>query len=484
MQGFESVSLSNTRNGMTIQAIFVDENGNPSRLTSQTTVNGVSGKFYMALKILTSNTGNAILTNVRIQESHPDSFTDALQGASAIQPTLAVGESNVLQWDTANACTSDAQCGTGEKCLTNNKCYIDISNFLGEEQFGVTLEADYSDAQGNPYTVSTLINLPFTFEQDEVIFRTDASGGNYGVSGTQIAIDRESDGTLESYIYTSGGSEGYYPSDFIGYTVQDNIIFKCGTSTQVCITESTILNKDEAQSVQRWKYSIGGTLPTTKTPTEPYLSQNCGGIKPCQERYSVAVSPQTQECGNDIIEGTELCDGVQPEPFDFGGNDCISIGMGFTGGILNCDMTQNPCQAWDIDQCTGEEPPTENVKFRSTSWDYSGFAPQAVGYSNVCGNVLVQYGYEAKEHSGDTCIERDKYGGTLVTGIQGIDGGYNGGTIWILFQDADDSDEIWLCQDDGDGSGSIAARYDSGDSDASVVSTSQDSINPSLEVAC
>ena len=37
-------------------------------------------------------------------------------------------------------------------------------------------------------------------------------------------------------------------------------------------------------------------------------------------------------CGNDVIENQEICDGV-----DLGGETCVSLGMGFTGGVLACN---------------------------------------------------------------------------------------------------------------------------------------------------
>ena len=52
-----------------------------------------------------------------------------------------------------------------------------------------------------------------------------------------------------------------------------------------------------------------------------------------------------QTCGNNLKEGTELCDGT-----DLGGNSCTTIGGGFTGGTLACNPT---CNGWNTSGCTG-----------------------------------------------------------------------------------------------------------------------------------
>ena len=67
-----------------MQAIFYDAQGN--KITSQkqmTTVQDVHSLFYMSLHIKTSNVGTATLNNLRMTESHPIEFTQALQ---ALQP--------------------------------------------------------------------------------------------------------------------------------------------------------------------------------------------------------------------------------------------------------------------------------------------------------------------------------------------------------------------------------------------------------------
>ena len=49
-------------------------------------------------------------------------------------------------------------------------------------------------------------------------------------------------------------------------------------------------------------------------------------------------------CGDDGINGSEVCDGLNLDD-----NDCTTVGGGFTGGTLAC----NPdCLGWDTSGCT------------------------------------------------------------------------------------------------------------------------------------
>ncbi len=57
----------------------------------------------------------------------------------------------------------------------------------------------------------------------------------------------------------------------------------------------------------------------------------------------ILTGTSTATCGNSIIEGTEKCDKL-----NLGGNNCTTIGLGFTGGTLRCyaDCT------WNTTGCT------------------------------------------------------------------------------------------------------------------------------------
>ena len=53
-------------------------------------------------------------------------------------------------------------------------------------------------------------------------------------------------------------------------------------------------------------------------------------------------------CGNDLVEGAEVCDGI-----DLAGSDCTTVAGGFTGGALNCAVD---CTAFDTSACSGSVP--------------------------------------------------------------------------------------------------------------------------------
>lgn len=472
---------------MTIQGIIYDKDGNKITTGKQTTVGGESGIFYMSFQIKASNRGNVRLSSLRLQESHPSSLTNALQGEPASQPILDIGEQNIIEWNTANSCTSDAMCGSSEKCV-NDLCLIDISNFLGDITFGATLNADYLDAQGqNLQVASYLMNLPLTFQQDEVIFRTTSlSASEFGNSGIQVVIDRESDGSLEAYTYNTAGTEGYSPSDFIGWTVQNNLIYKCGTISNICISQSTSLDKQSSYaSLSRWKYNAGGSLTTTKNPTEPYLSSNCGGIKPCQERYSLAVDPQEETCYDSAMNQDET-------DIDCGGTICSACELGKTclenSDCISDNCTENLC-------VEGSGTGGGDVNFRTTDLSYGS---GGVAYSSICGNTLLTYGYETgMSHSAYECENHASFsGGTVCSGANCLllTGLPNAGSLGIadslsttdyrLYQDDSDPEEIWVCVNDVDGDGCWTSRFDRDKGAISGVSDSPESTNPTREVSC
>jgi cysteine-rich repeat protein len=59
------------------------------------------------------------------------------------------------------------------------------------------------------------------------------------------------------------------------------------------------------------------------------------------------------QCGNDLREAGELCDGS-----DLGTSTCQTVDGGFTGGVLACDGT---CQEWDTSGCTVSESCGDDV---------------------------------------------------------------------------------------------------------------------------
>jgi len=470
----QSAAFSAERNGFLAQAFIYDINGkaiNPSTFVSQTTVtpqdkSATAGIFFMTFRIFGTNEGNVVLNNFQILESHPTILSQALQGSSLSQSSLAVGESNVLLWNTEDSCTSDTNCDTGEKCNGDpvKTCKMIVDNLIGNIVFGATIQADWTDAINTPHTTSTIVNLPILFEQDNVIFRTNAVGGDYTASGNQVAVDRSEDGTLEAFTRVGSGLEAtYLPSNFLSFTVQGNLVFKC-FSDRVCVSRVTGLPSDVSMSnVHRDYYDPSGSLSTVNTPVEPYTSSNCNGNTPCQEVYSISVSPPQNDCGNNIIEGTELCDGT-----DLGDDDCVTINQGFVDGTLACSSS---CNSWDTTSCNlGGGGPTENVMFRTFDLAYAD--DNAVAYSTACDGLTLEdsrYGRTSGICTDHTCDDVD----------HDLDVKSFSGTTKLWVRDAEN---LCICED-GATSG-YSKRYNIEDTHNVKVNPSGTSIDDAFEVAC
>ncbi len=66
-------------------------------------------------------------------------------------------------------------------------------------------------------------------------------------------------------------------------------------------------------------------------------------------RFQTGGCPLAAECGNDLIEAAEVCDGS-----DLDGQDCNDFGFG-PGGSLACS---GDCSAYDMSSCVPDTPPT------------------------------------------------------------------------------------------------------------------------------
>jgi len=65
----------------------------------------------------------------------------------------------------------------------------------------------------------------------------------------------------------------------------------------------------------------------------------------CDDFDTSGCTTSGDVCGDGAASGTEICDGA-----DLQFNDCTTIGMGFAGGTLACNGT---CDGWDTSACTG-----------------------------------------------------------------------------------------------------------------------------------
>ena len=77
-----------------------------------------------------------------------------------------------------------------------------LSDFVEMPVFDINVEGSFVDAFGvTQVPVSTLILLDLIFVPDQVIFRTSATGGQYGNFDTKIATDRNNVGSLDIYTF-------------------------------------------------------------------------------------------------------------------------------------------------------------------------------------------------------------------------------------------------------------------------------------------
>ena len=358
----------------------------------------------MSFKVLGTNTGNAQLTPLYLTSSSPEILTASLKKdgtnyVNALQPSLGVGQTNILLYDTtiglgrASGCIQTSDCsppnpliGFNEVCVGSpQSCKIDVSNILNSPvclaqggfscnlNYTTEVKGDYVDALGvQQLPVSTQVLLSLTFAPDEVIFRTSSTNGEFLNPTTEIATDRNGDRILESYVFQSSSPQNFAPTDFISKSVQGNLVWRCG-SNNICISTSTTLDKSTSYtSITTGVYILGGTISLSIDPTEPYTSTNCGGIKPCEEVYTVGVEQPAPFCGDGIInQPGETCDTL-----DLAGLQCSNFPPN-TEGTLAC-YPQGHAQecTFDTSQCT--TPPIQDpnlqvqIKFNGNVLDSSG----------------------------------------------------------------------------------------------------------------
>jgi hypothetical protein len=136
-------------------------------------------------------------------------------------------------------------------------------------------------------------------------------------------------------------------------------------------------------------------------------------------------------CGNDVIEGSEECDGT-----DLGGNDCTTIGQGFTGGELACTdycmfdtsgcTTDTECGNGVIDP--GEECDGTDLGGNDCT-DVGNFTGGTLGCTDTCTYDTSQC--EVSEDCGNGVIDAgEECDGTDLGGNDCTDvGDFTGGTL-------------------------------------------------------
>ena len=150
---------------------------------------------------------------------------------------------------------------------------------------------------------------------------------------------------------------------------------------------------------------VAGTASNASNRYGDYASLNVDPVDDCTiwftGEYNAASQWSTRigafsfagcggTCGNDVIEGNEVCDGT-----DLGGATCGSEGC--SGGTLACNPT---CSGFDTSSCTGC-PPCDNDGVCDPGEDCNGCASDCIGGTTpgaVCGNGVCEAG------DGEDCV--------------------------------------------------------------------------------
>jgi hypothetical protein len=88
------------------------------------------------------------------------------------------------------------------------------------------------------------------------------------------------------------------------------------------------------------------------------------------------------ECGDGVVEGAEVCDGT-----DLDGNDCTTIGEGFTGGTLGCLAD---CTGWDTSGCVTETECGNGVVEQGETCDPPSSCPTECSSDDPCVRATLQ----------------------------------------------------------------------------------------------
>jgi formylglycine-generating enzyme required for sulfatase activity len=188
-----------------------------------------------------------------------------------------------------------------------------------------------------------------------------------------------------------------------------------------------------------------------------------GGTLACNDTcdgWQTAGCTAAPTCGDDTVEGTETCDGS-----DLDGNDCTTIGQGFSGGTLACNDT---CDGWQTAACTtcGDDVVEgDEVCDDGQNGDpCDGCLDDCTTHTNSCGDTYVCGSEQCDDgQNGDPCdgclddctTHTNSCGDGYICGSEVCDGsslsgdtcvtqGFDGGTLGCLSDCSDfDTSVCW-----------------------------------------
>jgi len=272
------------------------------------------------------------------------------------------------------------QCGTGLSDGCNDN--LDCSNNCGNESYCYTEEG-----------VATNICI------DNSITCVDSDGLDYSIKGnvtTNTFVEDEclnpqeiteyycyyNDNEFEARSETGNCENGCLDGRCLGIVCLDNNecddnlfcngeeicnpVFGCQSRTPIDCNDSISCTVDSCnENADNCDNTPDDNLCPDNTCYEPICSKasgcneiavaNGGNDESCQspdycDGSGTCVSDSV--CGNNIIESGETCDGT-----DLNGNDCTTLGLGFTGGTLAC---LGDCFDYDTTECTDGKTGTCN----------------------------------------------------------------------------------------------------------------------------
>jgi hypothetical protein len=455
-----------------------DANGNEikSNMQQTTVFSGArsqTGVFYLSMKIFLNNNGNSTLTNIRVVPDETNELYKSLSNQNPSQTYLNKGQNGILFLDTANPCNSNSDCGSNEACVgtITKKCLINLEQLAGNVTFSIQILADYFNAYGITQTTGITTGLTLAFTSDNVAFRTnvnvqtftifnfiDGSASNPTTDGKErwIALDMNGDNILEKYGHYSSirGTNVWCQERVLpilqylnyGNNIDSDIwVLKYSSSEiEICYNDDDSPHHSTSGS---YKLDYGKSPQDAITyaiPLEPFKSQNCGGIIPCQERYKAQTSIPIQTC-NDNAKNQDETDA------DCGGSICTK----------RCGYSKTCTQASDClsNLCSnGVCSVREWVNYRvNNNWN----PPTELAFSPNCTTNLTKYSLTNSYEIESSRCNTSTYLSSSDLLSYGVAGHFSnpshtscvanedasGNQILELYNDVNNNDVLWLCLD-------------------------------------
>lgn len=157
-----------------------------------------------------------------------------------------------------------------------------------------------------------------------------------------------------------------------------------------------------------------------------------GGTLGCSPTCDAWDTASCETCGNGVREGSEHCD-----QDDLGSNDCTTIGEGFTGGTLACNST---CSGWVTTGCVTEvfvcgnnvregTEVCDGTDLESESCSTYGYSEGVLNCSALCDGYVLTGCYDGVGTCGDNVVQLPEQCDGAANPFSCPDFGFSGGII-------------------------------------------------------